>query len=238
MVLVKALTKEEMARHSSLIEDYFKETRGECQIKIDYHNNGAQKGIYLVTVGEESYMAAAGSRDQSRRLLPEYNLLSSLWNNCADFFPRPIAHYAPTDVSKRGDIFLMEFLPHQDLMQFPKISCPDFGRKFAYQLGQAVALVNMRTGHYSSEPHDGNILARMKDESLELKFVDAIQFLAGDIEDAVRCILTNKEERPESFRFIPRFREGLARGMVSEKGISFQDAYTQLEFMREYNDIF
>ena len=47
-----------------------------------------------------------------------------------------------------------------------------------------------------------------------------------------------KEERPECFRFIHKFRDGLIQGMYETQKIPEDKAKQILSFMREYNDIF
>ena len=230
-------------RHEALIRQYFSEVRGQESVDIQLHGNGSEKGVYKVKSDDGTFLAAAGARDKNRRLLPEYNALHSLYDKAPEFFPRPIAHYSPEQVQETGDLFLMELLPHLDLMHFDKRSYPRDGmyfRDLASAIGKGVSIVHAKTGMYSSEPHDGNILVRLDDNGeLALRFCDAIQFREGSIEDAVDVMLSNnRDERPESFRFIRRFRQGLAQGISSVTGISLEEAYHSFDFLRKYNDIF
>ncbi|MDO8656199.1 MAG: hypothetical protein Q7K45_03095, partial [Nanoarchaeota archaeon] len=65
-------------------------------------------------------------------------------------------------------------------------------RDLACAIGKGVSIVHAKTGRYSSEPHDGNILVRLgEDGKLDLRFCDAIQFREGTIENAVDAILSN-----------------------------------------------
>ena len=136
----------------------------------------------------------------------------------------------------------MELLPHLDLMKFDKYSVNygnGFGRELAYQIGVAMGEVHAKTGRFSSEPHDGNILARAtEDNKLDIRFCDAIQFREGDLEAAVRAVLINKGERPECFRFIKQFRNGLSQGTSVVTGRPLSEVWKSLNFMREFNDIF
>jgi hypothetical protein len=242
MVLVKSLTRKEMDRHYNLIKTYFKEVRHTDDVSIDFYDNGSEKGIYKVKSGTEAFVAAATARNQNNRLLTEYNILHQLFNSASEYFPRPIAHYAPEQIEELGDLFLMELLPFPNLMKFDRSkyhNLIDFQRDLAYEIGKGIAIVNGKTGRYSSDPHDGNILARIdENDGLELKFVDAIQFRVGGIEEAGRSLLTNRNDRPECFRFIHKLREGMADGMNTTQGIEVQEAWDKLDFMREYNDIF
>ena len=243
MVLVKRLTDEEIARHQELIRQYFSEVRGQEYVEIQFHGNGSEKGVYKVKSDDGTFLAAAGARDKNRRLLAEYNALHSLYGGAPEFFPRPIAHYSPEQVQDTGDLFLMEFLPHLDLMHFDRRSYTPEGmyfRDLASAIGKGVSIVHAKTGMYPSEPHDGNILVRLDDNGeLDLRFCDAIQFREGSIQDAVDVILSNnRDERPESFRFIRRFRQGLAQGTSQVTGVPLEKAYDSFEFLRRYNDIF
>tara|TARA_Y100000310_G_C20633464_1_gene789916 strand:+ start:461 stop:1189 length:729 start_codon:yes stop_codon:yes gene_type:complete len=242
MLKAQPLKQAEQERHNQLIKDFFIETRGEEPLSINLHGNGVEKGVYRVVTSTDQLLAAAGSIDLSRRLLSEYNLLSVLHTGTPNFFPRPIAHYAPKDAETRGDLFLMEFLPHVDVdeIELGSFHQPSgYYRALAYEIGRGVAIVNYKTGRFSSEPHDGNILVAVTQEgqSLDIKFCDAIQFKQGNIEDAAQSILEDKETRPECFRFIGKFREGLIQGM-SECGVDYDGAVQNTKFLRQYNDIF
>jgi hypothetical protein len=243
MVLVLKLTEEEISRHKTLIQCYFKDILTSSNVDINYYNNGVEKGIYRVRSGSEEFLAAAASKDVRRELLSEYNILGNLYRGAKEFFPRPISHYSPEDVDELGELFLMQFLPHLNLMDFDKSKFNGTGLQYtqelAYQIGKSVAIVHSKTGRYSSEPHDGNILAKVNDDNgLELKFCDAIQFRSGDIEQAVRAIISSKDERRECYSQIKSFRNGLADGLNIALGISRDEAWDKFDFLREYNDIF
>ena len=236
---VSELSPEEVRRHFNLIRVCFREFFGEQDVDIELHGNGVEKGVYRVEFNNQKVLAAAAARDETRLLLEEYNILTHLYRGAARFFPAPKGHYVPQN-GTLGEVLLMEFLPHLDIDRFlqesPRVE--NFYRKLAYQLGKAVAAVNIKTGRYSSEPHNGNILVRSKKDNVEIKFCDAIQFKTGSLEDATEIILTQNGMRPESFRFIKKFRQGLAESMSTLQGISYDDAYSRLDFLKQYNDIF
>lgn len=237
MVLVKELSPHEIERHRNLIREYFAMVREGEDVVIEEFDNGNEKGVYKVHSGKTDYLAAAANRDRRATLLEEYNILHMLYESVPNFFPEPYAHYKSSAENSLGELILMEFLPHLNVMKFSREN-PSFDRReFAYKLGKSLAEVNSRTGRYSSDPHDGNILLRNTEEGLDLRFCDAIQFRTGSLEDAIRAILINPSERPESTRFIHRFREGIISALKS-RGVPRSDAVEQLEFMREYNNIF
>ncbi len=241
MLKAHPLKQAEQERHNQLIRDFFKEIRGEEPTSIVLHGNGQEKGIYKVVTPTEQLLAAAGSIDLSRKLLPEYNLLNILHTSAPKFFPRPIAHYAPKDANSRGDLFLMEFLPHVDVDYIKPSDFQKQGgyfRNLAYEIGRGVAIVNYKTGRFSSEPHDGNILVKLTNEgqAIDIKFCDVIQFRQGNLEDAAQSILEDKFMRPECFRFIGKFRKGLVQGM-SECGVNYDEAMQNTEFLKQYNAI-
>lgn len=89
-----------------------------------------------------------------------------------------------------------------------------------------------------TDPHNRNILLKNKQDTIEMKFCDAIQWKKGTLQDAVHAILNDPTERPESYRFIHKFREGLAQGLAESNNLSKQDAYASLQFVEKYNPIF
>lgn len=228
MVLNPTLTAEQVARHHRLIQAYFREVQ-HLEPVIEFYANGAEKGVYKVRTNEHEYLAAAATMRPERRLLTEY-------------LPRPIAHYSPEDLDELGDLMVMEFLPHQNIDVFDRSTYPkrgQFFRDLAKEIGKGVAFVHAKTGRYPSEPHNGNVLVRVNDQGdLDLRFCDAIQFRTGTIEDAVRAVLINRNERGECFRFINHFRQGLAEGVSQTEGIPEAEALPRFNFLREYNPIF
>ena len=240
MVLVKPLTKKEIERHEKLIREYFSQIEGQTHPEIVFVDNGNEKGIYKVRTQDGIYVAAAANRDcltPKASLLQEYNVLHALHSGAPEFFPKPKAHYQSDGGGGEDELMIMEFLPHVNLMKFADSGKAFDRRKFAYLLGEAVATINAKTGRYSSDPHDGNIRLKGEGASLDLKFCDAIQFKTGSLEDGVRTILVDRNIRPEAYRFIHRFKEGLARGIEVSQGIPFEDAKRSLVYMDEYNKL-
>ncbi len=240
MVLDRTLSEEEQKPHRVLINKYFSEVMGVNPV-ISYHDSGAEKGVYKVEVGDQMFLAAAAALDRERSLLTEYNILNSLYKGASELFPRPIAHYNPADDSS-GDLLVMEFLPHQRINHFQPHTYTKNGgffRALAKKIGESVAIAHAKTGRYSSEPHDGNIIVKLdKNGDIDLRFVDAIQFKTGSLETAVRQMFVQPGERPECFRFIHKFREGLADGVAQMEGVSNEEALARFNFLREYNPIF
>ena len=240
MVLVKPLTQKEIERHEELIAEYFSQIVGQTSPDIVFVDNGNEKGIYRVRTQDGIYVAAAANRDCDHpggTLLQEYNVLHALYAGAPEFFPRPRAHYESEEDGMEGELMIMEFLPQVNLMRFGDSGKSLDRRKLAYLLGEAIATVNAKTGRYSSDPHDGNILVGGEGKNLDIKFCDAIQFKTGSLEDGVRSILVDKGVRPEAYRFIHRFKEGLARGIEANQGIHFEEAKRSLAFMDEYNKL-
>lgn len=241
MVLNPSLSQEEIVRHQQLIKEYFAEVRSARTVDIEFYDNGNEKGVYKVHVGNEHYMAAAAARKRERLLLEEYNVLHELWENAPEFFPRPISHYRPKCIEVLGDLIIMELLPHLNLKRADRHVYHGEGgfyRTLAYELGKAAAVIHAKTGRFSSDPNDGNILVKPTYDSLDLRFCDAIQFIPGTLEEAAGAYLVDRNTRPESYRFIRRFREGLIDGMMATQDISRETAWESTEFVRRYNDVF
>lgn len=239
-MLVKKLEAETVDRHYKIIEEYSQEKRNESPNNITLVGNGVEKGVYRVDWRDESIIAAAAAIDPGASLLKEYFILSELYDMSPNFFPKPYSHSASRN--GLGEMIAMELLKHIDLKQFRiknDIKVDDLHRKLSYLIGRSIGEVTQKTGRYSSEPHDGNILAKLnKNNEIEIKFCDASQFLEGTIEDACQSILTFKEDRPECFRFINKFRKGLCESLVNIENISYNKAWEITDFLREYNDIF
>ena len=165
MVLVKELSEDEKRVHISLVREYFKEMKGNTEVTIAFFDNGSEKGVYEVTAGEERYLAAvARTENANRRLLTEYNVLTQLYGAAPQFFPRPLAHYAPQDVRELGDLLLMERLPHKNLMKVERSKYKEgisFFRDLSYHIGHAVAQVQLLAGRFPYDLHDGNVLVKI-----------------------------------------------------------------------------
>jgi len=238
--MVLPLSEEDTKRHAQLIREYSRIRVNNPDPKIEFIKNGVAKGVYRVGFGEESILAAAAARDVSKRLLPEYNILHTLYAGAPGFFPQPYAHYSSVDKGL-GELILMECLDHMDIERFNqfKSEVPDYFRKLAYEIGKAVATVNFLTGKYSSEPHDGNILVKSRGDSVGVKFCDAAQFKIGDMSMAIEAILHDKDMRPECFRFIPHFRRGILDGMCESSALLPSELQPGLDKeLRKYNPIF
>lgn len=212
MVLVKPLSKEEIRRHEALILEWAQAYNQ----KIDKESfqligNGFEKGVYKLNWNNREVVAVAANRDGLGTLLGEYNKLHHLYKGCPSLFPQPHSHYASSN--ENGELIIMEFLPHQPVDIFDKISVPDFHRKLAYSVGKNTAVANVSTGMYSSEPHDGNILVLKKGDNLDLRFCDASQFRQGNLEDGIRAIFEGTF-RPECTSFGNKFYAGLVDGLV------------------------
>ncbi len=234
------LSEEATKRHIQLIQEYSRLRVNNPDPKIEFIKNGVAKGVYRVGFGDESILAAAASRDRSKRLLPEYNILNTLYAGAPGFFPQPYAHYSSVDM-ELGELIIMECLEHKDIETFSqfKSAVPDYFRKLAYEIGKAVSIVNFLTGKYSSEPHDGNILVKPRGDSVEVKFCDAAQFKIGDMSMAIEAILHDKDMRPECFRFIPHFRRGILEGMCESSALLQSDIQPGLDReLCKYNPIF
>lgn len=238
LLLAKNIPREDTERHHRLIREYSKNSFGTEDVEIEFLGNGAEKGVYKVKYTQGSFLASAAAIDPKRGLLEEYRILHQLYGGAPEYFPRPMAHYSASD-ERLGELITMELLPHKDLNKLSNPGRPNFYREVAYEIGKAVATVNFKTGLYSTEPHDGNILARDEAGKIEIKFCDAIQFKPGNIENTVNSILLDSNMRPECFRFIKQFRNGIAEAMLNQgKASSLTEAEQQLNFLRKYNPIF
>ncbi|GEM_PF-1871503 len=242
MVLVHELTNAEKELHTKLIRNYFSQVHNNNDISVEYLSNGAEKGVYKVKLSKGEFLAAAAARQKARKLLDEYTILHKLYGAIPDYFPKPVAHYRDPSEEDLGDLLVMELLPHLDLTKFDKHSYEGslgFHRELAYQLGVAFAKVHAKSGYFSTEPHDGNVLVRVEERNkLEVKFCDAIQFKQGTLEEAVDSVMGYRDFRPECFRFIIQFRKGLAQGLNEATGVAWGDAWKRFAFLRRYNDIF
>ncbi len=252
MVLTRALTEEERKRQEKLIKRYF--ARGMWamdEVEVEFHDNGSEKGVYKVHLPRSTVLAAAANRDEHRGeeidMVKEYTNLHKLYNSAPEFFPKPIAHYTPKssdpEFGDLGHLIIMELLEHENIQRFKNDGTPkDFREKLARGIGRSVALVNEKTGMYMTQPHDGNILIQTVEDGegydLDFRFCDAVQYDEGPLEEAVRMIMTNNDERPECYRQIRQFRDGLAEGIQEETGMSIEEAREEVSFIRRYNPIF
>ena len=238
MLPSKELSKQEKERHFRLIRDYAKNNFKTDNVEIEYLDNGDEKGIYKVSYAGDVFVASAASIDPEKRLLEEYNILHELWDKVPHLFPRPISHYSSSN-GELGELLTMELLPEKNLRELVNPGDFDFYRKLSKEIGKAVNEVQLKTGRYSSEPHNGNILASYSNGNFNLKFCDAIQFKKGSIEEAVESILSMRDMRPECFRFIRQFREGLLETELKENpNLTTIEANKKFDFLRDYNDIF
>jgi hypothetical protein len=238
MLLAQKLPPSEIERHVRLIKDYAKNSFGSEEVDIELLGNGAEKGVYKVKYSDGLFVASAAAINPERKLLEEYNILHELFQEVPTLFPKPLSHYS-SQKNGLGELITMELLPHKDLNLLRNSGVSSFYRDLAREIGMGVGKVNLRTGRYSSEPHDGNILGRFENGKIEIKFCDAIQFRKGDIGDAVQSILSSPEVRPECFRFIKQFREGLAQAELEENPEEDKTKIeNKYEFLRRYNDIF
>ena len=105
------LSEEATKRHIQLIQEYSRLRVNNPDPKIEFIKNGVAKGVYRVGFGDESILAAAASRDRSKRLLPEYNILNTLYAG-ARILPQPYAHYSSVDM-ELGELIIMECLEHR-----------------------------------------------------------------------------------------------------------------------------
>ncbi|MDP1728922.1 MAG: hypothetical protein Q8L27_01825 [archaeon] len=218
MVLVKPLLKEEISRHEKLILEWVRESYHRDITPSDFEliGNGVEKGVYKLNLDGKVLVAVAANRDGLKTLLPEYNTLHHLHRSCPVFFPRPHSHYCSSQEKDNGELIIMDFLPHLPIDVFNKLKVSDFHRKLAYNIGRDMAKVNLCTGMYSSEPHDGNILILQKDDDVDVKFCDASQFRHGGIDEVIQSTLNDSNYRPECFRHIKRFYAGILDGYMQE----------------------
>lgn len=239
MVLVPELSRSEKERHVELIKEFVYSQLSTSDCDIEFYDNGAEKGIYKVETARGNYLAAAASRDKSKKLLGEYNLLHHLHEKDEELFPRPVSHYKSTE--DLGDLILMEFVDRPSIYRLKSQSQtpPNFGKDLARHVGYAAIRAVENTGHYSSEPHDGNILVQMAGDSIEeVSFCDAIQFRDGSIADAISSIMTYGEERSECLRFTPQFAKGIEQALSESRNIpevATKDLY--LPELRKYSGI-
>ncbi|MBN2142896.1 hypothetical protein JW711_06225 [Candidatus Woesearchaeota archaeon] len=239
MVLVPELTAEEKTRHNHLIHQYARDELGREDVNIDLIGYGVHKGVYKVCSGSRGLLVAVGaSRELDRLLLEDYVALNELYANAPSFFSKPYAHYT-AHTNNLGELISMEYIDMPDLDKLKRETI--FGphlKDLAYRLGRDLGEVFMLTGRYSSEPHDGNVLASIRDGKLApLKFCDPIQFLPGDLDDVVRSVMTYGDERRECISFAHKFKQGLSEALVEVGGRNQTEASAELAFMTRYSSI-
>lgn len=236
MVRIKLL-ENEIREDILFIEDYFEKIEENSSIEeIIPIGNGVQKAVYKVSLGEDkNYIAAAAARNNKDSLLEEYVILNEVFEKSPNLVPEPFSHYFPRNKQNKG-LILMEYLPFEDLDDF--LDLTNFSRRnLAYEIGRNLAKFTSLTGRIISEPHDGNIMARLNQDKCEIRFVDAMQFLEGNISDSIEHILLNAQVRPECFRFLPKFREGVTEGLCSQ-GVSKEEIKKLDTIYSKYNPIF
>lgn len=240
MSLVPSLTKSQKERHHELIRRYCADAFGTCEnTSIELIGNGREKGVYEVNRPNQTLVATAASKNPEDRLLEEYNVLTELYEAVPNRFPRPFGHYRPEAAETLGDLLVMERLQHEDLNKFKRNNSASSGfrRELSHTLGYAITEVIEESNRYMSDPHDGNIMVQDNEDSINLKFCDAIQFLSGSYETGIYSLL-DRSERPESYRFIKDFRDGARKYFMEEQDLDSYEANQRTAFMEDINPIF
>jgi len=198
--------------------------------KIGY---GISKEVYSFKVDCIPLVALISKRRQN--LKKEFFNLMKLHSLAKDYLPEPLFYFKDSKSSK--ELYVTRLFYEQTLEDFYKNNFTN-QKQLAFLLGQSISKFNLMTGHYLEEPHNGNIFVKKEFGRLSLKFCDPDQIKEGGLEDAVHFVLNDPRCRPECYRFIDKFRKGLAEGIRLSTGKSHEEAYDSLDFIKKYNDIF
>lgn len=238
-MLIKPLLKDaDRKRHLALIQNYLLTQFNSADFPVNLIENGSKKAVYKIDLPEKTVLAAAASLNLRDELLREYNVLTRLYRDSPAYFPKPMGHFAGD--ADLGDLLLMECLEHIDVERYKREQLPfsGFNRLLAYELAYASTAVNIQTGTYASEPHDGNILVKeIGDNKIELKFCDAIQYLDGNLDDVTRSIFSYGDERRECISFAQHFKRGMVAALKDVAFYDDRDAEEEVAFLKKYSGI-
>jgi len=175
----------------------------------EFIDNGIHKLVYKVRTPQEELIAVAAAYDESN-LEKEFDKLDELHQSCPQLFPEAKSVFTQDDI----DVILMEFLPHVRVDKF-KAANPGRDREIARSIGYATGYVLKRTGQFTEEPHNGNILLGLDGNIVEARFVDADHFVGGMMfaaMDTYESELPNTD-RPECREYWTDFVESVQIGV-------------------------
>ena len=170
---------------------------------------GMNKVVFSIDDGPTELLAIACPRSEDYDLYGEFQLLKKLHANAGDFFPEPKFFYE----SSLDRLFAMERLPQKMMSDVKKSPRYDqIQSALAFQIGYAMGFTYGKTGLFTEEPHDGNILASDEDMPV-VKLIDAAHFIPGSKRDLFEIVLkTYGYEREECVENPREFVDGLTRG--------------------------
>lgn len=173
---------------------------------VNYVNHGQDKFVFRIPSSKLSLtenpvsdlIAVAVPKSSAFDLYQEWSRLKQINEAMgSEFVPK---HQEYTETPSTA-ILLMEYI------LFPVSSQAKPTAELAYNLGRAVGCVYAKTGLYHVEPPEENILVSAKNE---VKFVDAICFEEGSIDDILETYMSRfLFFRPEIAEYPDSFEEGL-----------------------------
>ncbi len=161
---------------------------------VDYNDYLAVAVPRETPIGEEEY-----------DLLEEFRLLKLFYREAEDFFPKP-GIYIESDTHR---IFTMELLPQRRIRKVkPELDDRELG-EVVWQIGYAMGVTYGRTGYFTEEPHDDNILVEHDGDPI-VKLIDTAHFIEGSKEELIQYAYKFQDicEVYEA-----EFLEGLENGM-------------------------
>jgi hypothetical protein len=188
-------------------QKYYKRQVGDSE--IEYIDEGASKAVYKIGT-EMPILAIAASRYMGEEFEGEFEKLRFLHEKCPDHFPRPIA---VIEMEEGNKVIFMDYLDFQRINKFKEAgSATD--KEMAAAIGYAVGYVFAKTGMFTKEPHDGNILLKKDGNGVRAKFVDVDHFENGNISELIfEYFLNNSWARTECIKNRRAFEGALERGI-------------------------
>lgn len=179
------------------------------QVKL-FSDVGNNKLIYSVPTPDGEYLAVAVPRDlpegsEEYDLLNEYRLLKLFYSEAEEFFPKPGIYIE----SETHRIFTMELLPQRRIREVKPELIEEEQRELVWQIGYVMGVTYGRTGYFTEEPHDDNILCEHDGEPI-VKLIDTAHFIEGDLEQLKEATY---REQDLCDVYQEEFEEGLENGL-------------------------
>ena len=196
---------------SNYLSDYFKKEISIEQISF-LSDRGMNKRVF--TFNDDKILAIAIPKGADYDLGSEFKKLKLLYNNVSLYFPKPEFYLDTIDQEIMG----MEFLPHKPIGDLKALLSESQQESLSRNIGESMGYTLGKTGLFTEEPHDYNILAQSVNDSMEVKLIDADHFIPGNIRDVASIVLrTYAHDREECVKYPKSFLEGLEKGYYAAK---------------------
>lgn len=142
---------------------------------------GKNKKIFSANIPGSEIIAVAAPMYREYDLKREYDLLKKLHEAHPEYFAKPIFYFSEEGCA----VFGMEMFEHDRLKVIKNRLDPQEEETLVFDIGYALGRVFERTGMYTEDPNENNILALEKEEEegFEVKLIDTDHYTEGDIQD-------------------------------------------------------